>query len=487
MPPTSVVIEPTSFGLGGSVPADFPQLANFSITAQFADAADTIPSWGMTPGTRDRYLREFWPGEPWFAGALYNTVGRYTALGWSLTGGPRTIAAMQEKLNNSEEGAGWNALMAKTLIDLYTQDNGAFIEVVRMGRTESSPLYMLNHLDTAQCVRTGRHKEPIVYYDNHGVGHTMKWFQVIALSEFPSPNERMRGVQYSALTRCLRMAQVMRDIQVYNREKVTGRNPKKIHLVSGLSTRMIEDAMTQHSNTADAQGLIRYIKPLVLGTVDPTAKVDHAEIDMASLPDGFDMDESMKWYITNLALAFGSDYQDFAPLNANGASTGAQSQMSHLKARGKGAALFMTTLQQAFNWHGVMPANVRFQFGEQDPAAELERILLMKETALALQIMVDTGALTTQVARQMLADRGFIPQEYLALMRDPDPTDVITQPGGTRVADSAAVAPGLPGPTEPPGTGAGAPPTPNDANNNNERTRMPSKTQRPSVPGTPGS
>lgn len=491
MSPGSVVAQPNGISnLGGVGPLGFeiPQLTGYSIVAQFADAADTIPAWGLLPGNRDRALRAFWPNEPFFSSSLYGTVARYAAFGWSLKGGPRTISAVQDILHGAEHGKGWIPFISKVLIDLYTQDNGAFIEVVRRDRSPTSPVVEVNHLDSGRCVRTGKWDNPVVYYDIEGAGHLMPYYNVVDLAEFPSPNENMRGVQYCALTRCLRAAQIMREIQIYQREKVSGRFTKAIHLVSGIPTRMIDDAVKQHQEAADSSGLIRYIQPVVIGSLDPTAHVSAATLDLASLPDNFDQEVFMHWYVTQLALAFGSDYQDFAPLPGragSGSAPGQTAVVSHAKSRGKGPALFMKTLEHAFNWHGVIPKNVTFSFGEQDSGAKYENILLMKEYALALQIMVEAGIITDQVARQMMADEGFLDQAYLDLMADANVTATITQPGSDPVEVPTNVKPGDPGPKEPPAITAkpaGAPPTPNNANSNRLQTRPPTATQRPSVP-----
>lgn len=495
--PGTVVAEPMGFNSPNGVgPLGFelPQLAGYSLVAQFADAADTIPMWGIQPGLRDRALRAFWPGEPVFSSALYGTVARYAAFGWSLKGGPRTVSKMQDILHGAEHGRGWIPFITQVLIDLYTQDNGAFIEVVRAGRSPTSPVVELNHLDSGRCVRTGKWDNPVIYYDIAGAGHEMPYYNVIPLAEFPSPNENFRGIQYSALTRCLRAAQVMREIQVYQREKVSGRFTKAVHLVSGVPTRMIEDAIKQHQNAADDQGLLRYIQPVIIGSLDPTATVTAATIDLATLPDNFDQEVFMKWYITQLAMSFGTDYQDLAPLPGRaggGGATGQTATVSHASSRGKGPALFMRTLEHALNWHGVMPSNVQFEFGEQDRGAEYERILLMKEYALTLQILVVAGVVTTQVARQLLADRGFLDVSYLELMGDINVTDTITQPGSDEVPPiPSGIKPGEPGPTEPPspgGSGGSPAPLPGAPNNNALRTKPPGATTRPAVPaGAPG-
>lgn len=202
----------------------------------------------------------------------------------------------------------------------------------------------------------------------------------------------------------------------------------------------------------------------------------------------------MHWYVTQLALAFGSDYQDFAPLPGRAsAQPGQTATVSHSKSRGKGPALFMKTLEHALNWHGVMPKNVTFSFGEQDNGAKYEKVLLMKEYALTLQIMVEAGIITDQVARQMMADEGFLDQTYLDLMGEGNIIEDVTQPGSEHVAPvPSGVTPGDPAPKEPPAvaattaaataSAAGAPQTPSKANSNRMRTRPPGSTQRPSVP-----
>lgn len=471
MPPNSVVVEPNgTFGAGG---INIPQLEAFSIVATYAEAADSIPLWGTAPAARDRALREFWPQEDTFAGTLYSTVARYSAFEWNLKGGPRTVTRVHDLLHGAEHGQGWDALITKTLIDLYTQDNGAFIEIVRYGRTPSSPVAEINHLDSARCVRSGRWDFPITYYDLDGKGHRMPAHNVIDLTDFPSPSESHRGMQYCALTRILRTAQVMREIALFMREKVSGRFDKGIHLVSGVSTKMIEDAVQKHHANADAQGQMHYILPVVMGTLDPNAKVDHAFLELASLPDGFDQEVAMRWYITKMALAFGAEYSDYAPLPGQGIGSGSQAQVGHLKSRGKGPAKFMSVLEHAFNFHGVMPTNVTFSFGEVDTAAGYDRMLLRKERALYLQILIDAGAITTEVARQMLVDWGDMDISYLEMMREHNATEDISVPGGERVPDLPTdVTPGEPGPKAPAGS-TSAP------NNNANTTKPATATKRP--------
>jgi len=130
-------------------------------------------------------------------------------------------------------------------------------------------------------------------------------------------------MQLCAVSRILRAAQYLRDIATYQREKVGGDNPNAIYLVGGVGSKVISDAMEQHKARQAERGMVRYVIPLIVGSLDPTATVAVEQIDLKSLPDGFDTEEAMKWYINQLALGFGADYQDFAPLPGRALGSGA--------------------------------------------------------------------------------------------------------------------------------------------------------------------
>lgn len=397
------------------------------LVLQLATVADDMPAWGASVMTRDRRLREFWPTEPVLASAVYSIVGRNAAFSWTLDGPPRTVAVTQAILHEADGGNGWLSFSGKLATDLLTQDNGAFMEVVRSGQGAADPVIGLEHLDAGRCIRTGRRDFPVIYYDREGGQHRLAPHQVIMWSEFPSPVETMNGVQLCAVSRVLRAAQLLRDISILQREKAAGRNPAAIHLVSGITSKTISDAMEQHKGRADQQGLARFILPLVLGSLDPTATISHEEIPLASLPDGFDLDVTMRWYINQLALGFGADYQDFAPLPGRGIGSGSEALVLNMKSRGKGPALFQKGLAHKLNFHGVLPRSVTFRFDEQDSAADLEAANLNEARAKTRSLDIASGVLTPQAARQQMVDAGELSQELFdALQAGPDLTDNIT-------------------------------------------------------------
>lgn len=397
-----------------------------------AQVADEFTAWGRAPKQRDKELREFIPKESLFSSALGIVCARNAAFSWMLEGPPLTVNRFQEIFESANFGRGWHNLILNVSFDLYSQDTGAFIEVVRSADSPQAPLIGLNHLDAARCFHTGSPESPVIYEDQKGVFHRLKWWNVLALSEMPVPGAK--GLQVCAESRLLLAAQIVRNIAIYRMEKVGGRNTKAIHLIKGITSGEVQDAIEQTKAKADAAGLFRYMTPVIVGSKDPQADVGHDTLDLASLPDGFDEDKMYKWYIAQIAMAFLTDYQEFAPLPGGNLGTSTQSEILHLKSRGKGPGLFMKLVSHALNFL-VLPQNVTFRFDEQDLEAELAEAEIGKLRAETRKVRVESGELTPEAARQQALDAGDLSQELFDALGGADLTPNVT------VDDEAKVPP----------------------------------------------
>ena len=391
---------------GNSFPA-----SEDSLVISLSSVGDMFPQWGTNFRRRDIELRKFWPTEPILASALFSTIGRNSAFSWSLEGPAETVNMVQHILNSADFGRGWGSFVSKVYTDVMTQDNGGWIEIIRAENRPDSPAIGLAHLDAARITRTGDLEEPAIFQDLKGVFHRMKWYQVQDMTDFPSPVAQMRGMQLCAVSRVLRAAQILRAIGVYQNEKISGDNPNAIHLVGGITSNTITTALEQHKAKQAERGMAVFTIPAVIASLDPTATISVETLDLKTLPDGFNIEENMKWYISQLALGMGADYQDFAPLPGGNLGSSAQSLVLHQKSRGRGPALFMTAFEKLMNFHGVIPSGVTFQFDETDVVEETEQATLLKTKSEAYKDLVDTGALDDQAVRQLLLDQGDISQE----------------------------------------------------------------------------
>lgn len=380
---------------------------------------DNVIPWGAQYKSRDKQLRQFITEEPLFSSALAIVSSRNASFAWKLNGPPRTLTRMQNVLESANGGKGWENLILKTSIDLYTQDSGAFWEIVRSENTPNAPILTVNHLDAARCWHTQVPETPVIYQDRKGKFHLLDYWNVVPLAEMPAPVENLDGLQYCALTRFLLTLKIRKSVSVRDYERTNGRHAKSIQLVKGITTRQLRDAISEANSTADASGLLRYMDPVLVGSVDPKADVGHDTIELTEAPEDYKSDEFFKQYIAGLAMAFLTDYQELSPLPGGNLGTSTQSQILHLKNRGKGTGLFRRMITYAINFL-IMPQNCEFSFSDPDFEAEKAEAEVKKLRAQERQIRLTSLEITPQVARQMANDVGDLRQEYLAMMGEAD-------------------------------------------------------------------
>ena len=432
-------------------PEENQQTGNIILTLQLASQADLLPPWGMSWQGRDRELRKFWPTEPLLAGTVPELALMNASYAWEIRHNSDAVAGAVTDILNSALGRnefGWTGFMQVVMEDLYTQDNGCFVELIRdpgqdsgsRFKAENAPVLGLAHLDSGACVRTGDPETPVLYTDREGELHKLAWYQVIPMSNFPSSMEKMNGVGYCSVTRVLRSSQIMRSIFLFKDEKISGRRFKSIHLVSGVSRTELEDASKRGRENADNEGSLRYIDPVILASLDPEKPVSTATIDLASLPDGFSFDEEMRWYVTILALGFNTDYQTIAPLASGNLGSGSQSQILHRKSSGKSP---VRKLFQAFKNYGVLPRGCQIILQDQNEEEELEkqavRTKALEEAALSTRNFI----LTPQAVRDDLVRRNIYTKETIAgVPRDYGKDEIAPKQnlgqigGNTRLEDS---------------------------------------------------
>lgn len=377
-----------------------------------ASAIDEIEPWGRNVKLRDQQLRNLLPVEPMFLSALTSVCARNAAFSWTLEGPEDQVEEAQNLLKTANFGRGWEDLILRLSLDLYTQDSSAFGEIIREEDRPDSKVVGLASLDAGRCYPTGLPEAPVLYLDRSNRYHYLRWYQVFVLSEMPTPIEGLPDVQLSAMTRLLRAIRTNRDIQTYMGEKIGGRNMRAVTAVRGVSAEQITQAWNGAQIMNDAAGLTRYSNPLFVSSVSPSAEIDFKTFEIASIPDGFDLDTQMKWYVAQLALAFLSDYQEFAPLPGGGLGTASQSETQANKTKGKGPALFRKLISHTLNWL-ILPPDVEFKFDDIDLDAEATEAQNQKTRSESRKIRIDSGELTPQVARQLALEVGDLSTEQL--------------------------------------------------------------------------
>lgn len=405
------------------------QALHGSFIMDLLSISQRIQPWGSGYQIRDRQLRDFWPTEPFLSGAIYSTAIRNANYEWAIEGpDDGVIAVLTDMLNGAITGAefGWLPFVKAITQESNTQDNGYFIEIIRDPGMDAAsrfkdwaaPVIGIAHLDSGRCIRTGNPDWPVIYIDRNEKRHIMKPWQIISQAQFPSPIQRMNGVGFSAVSRILRFAEIISSIEIYTDEKVSGRHFKQINFVSGVSKMEIEDIKRRDEEQADNQGLMRYIQPMIYASLDPEKPITTATIDLASIPDNFNFEELMRWYIANIALNTGGDYQDFAPLPSGNIGSSSQSEILARKSQGKGPADFMETVQNIFRDYGVIPRPYEFKFKVKDLAEEADRAMMMKGISEFLAILRRADGINGESLRAALRYFDILPDDIIGLTPD---------------------------------------------------------------------
>ena len=433
---------------------------------QLALQADEVPKWWTE--RRDSWLRSFWKTAPFLPGLIYSISARNAAFRFEFTGPEEQVDYAKSLFAQADLGTGWQSFIMKVTQDLLTQDNGAFIEVIRPARVrtekgllpavkaldedgemawfamwkgkrvpikeeqykiEDDPLDLplgIAHLDAGRCTRTGDIDFPVKYTDTKNHAHKLSWWQVITLEDMPSPQEDMNGVGFCAVSRILRAAQILRDIAVYKAEKVGGRFAGRVYITTA-DVDAISDAVLQAKQRGDQQYLSRYMPPIIAQAIHPDKPISVESIDLASLPDNFNEEQALIWYITELALGAGVDYTYLAPLPGSGLGTASQVETMARQTKGKSSRLFMEMFEFKARYHAILPKDVEMKFIETDAEEEETRDTAAQRRAETRSVRIMSGEITAEIARQIAVDQGDLEPEYMETMGEVDITPEVTE------------------------------------------------------------
>jgi hypothetical protein len=379
-------------------------------------AADGLISKWWSP-TRDQQLDDFWKSSDHLSGAVYSMVSKMTTIPVKAIPRDTSIKShvqiaeqyTDNLINASQFGEGWMTFFSKCVTDLLTRDNGVFVEVIGPGDKLgpiTGPAFSMAHLDSARCFRTGNPEYPVVFTDVDGRSYKLHNSRVIYMAQMTSPRREMNGVGYSAISRCINAAQNLIDISVYKQEKMGSRPQRQIFITrGGLDPEDLKEAIRVSDSTLSSQGLTRFAKSIAVG--DRTIPdADMKQIDIASVPDGFDEKESTILGMSVIALAFGTDARDLFPGMESGA-TKADAIIQHIKQRGKGAGQILQSFENAIS-QKFLPQFLKCVFDNQDDSEDRQAAEISNIRAQARERDVANKITNIRVERELMLKRGEI-------------------------------------------------------------------------------
>ena len=332
---------------------------------QFASRTSEIPQYGSAG--EDDILSKIWRTEPILAGAVYSMSAKMTAMSWKITGKRATALRYARMFANASfmDGVSWDGFLASTTQDFYTTNRGVFWETPRIGNTEYGQLADIGHIDAMACTLTGNTKEPMQYVSEiTGQDIRFKPGEYLHFASLSSPREENLGIGFCAVSRALRAAKLLIGLHDYDSEKLNNLPPEGVATVSGLTMEEFRDAINLWQAQRRMDNSLTFPQVLWLIGSQPNTEVKVGFQGFSQLPESFDRVDVVNQYINTLSLCFGVDAREFWTLSSGSLGTGAESEIQHLKAKGKGSGEFITITERRLN--SLLPEGVDFGYDTQD-------------------------------------------------------------------------------------------------------------------------
>ncbi len=421
-------------------------LTSVGLLYWMAQAGTIISPWWST--TRDRQLRAFWKDCNHFAASMYMISSKLTSVPWRVE--PRDMGVKAHHVladyfnallsEGIQFGAGWSAFWEPFLIDLWTMDNGAHAEIIGAGDPTGpieGPVVGLAHLDSSRCTRTSNPEYPVLYQDRDGKRYKFHYTRVMSRSQLPSPAAEMNSVGHCWLTRSVNKAQELIDQSVYKQEKLGSRPLRSILFTPGLMTHETTEAVAMAEESMDSRGLTRFAKTVVIGTTESDARIE--QIDLVSLPDGFDEATSTELGMYLIAVAGGFPPRWLWPATTTGA-TKADALYQHISGTGGGASWHLRMMQRMIGGSErglthimgkVLPPTLRIIFDYQDDEQDRMRAENQNIRAQMRRTNLEMALTTIRVERERMLAEGEITEAQFAEMelqdgRLPSGDDILT-------------------------------------------------------------
>lgn len=399
------------------------EFGNVRLVGWLARAGLFIPPW-WSPA-RDQKLRNFWKESDHLSGAMYTMQSKMVSVPFRIVArdnSNRNHVGQAEKmtdelLESAQFGEGWEAFYKPWLEDFLGQDNGGFSEIVGRGKKDGpivgKPL-SIAHLDAARCQRTGNPEYPVIYQAQNGKRYKLHYSRVGYASQMTSPAEEMYGVGFSAISRCINIAQNLVDISRYKQEKL-GSRPHRGILVTqgGLDPGDVSSAFDQIEAVMDNQQMARYSKIAVVGSAS-LKDADLKKIELSSLPDGFDEETSTVLGMATISLAFGVDARELFPALSS-ATSKADALLQHMKQRKKGPGEIIKVVERMISTK-YLPAHLKLVFDYQDDAQDRQVAEIRKLRADRRVQDANAGVINVRVNRENMLDRGEITRIQFATL-----------------------------------------------------------------------
>lgn len=391
--------------------------------------ADGLPQWGSV--ARDGILRSSRFVSGLWGSVVMKCITKIATRGYTLDDDADSKGRLSRAKQILESyGPGYVRGISRGMQDYLGTNFGQVIAIERAANKPGARITGLIHLDALRCTPTWDPDYPLLYWSPRGGVYLLPEWGVMRITDMPSSD--VLAFDYGQCASDRAWEAIIQDaaITTYFREKITGSRNLAIYIIRGLTHQQLRDALTTSEAGREARNFLIYKGSTLIPLLSDT-EIQLTEIPLASVPDGFDVDQARADIRLRFANAAGVPVQDIAPLSGQGLGTGTQTIIQDEAYEGMGLAAYPKRLAEALNAQ-VFPDSTTFKVFTndlRDRKAEAEVRGMQADVILKLTGTPQApGIINQQQGLNLATDWGLVPREFMPAAGD-------ATPGGTLTSD----------------------------------------------------
>jgi hypothetical protein len=358
-----------------------------------------MPPFEMRTSRMDRWLlRQLMDERTSFLSAFLDQASMIQSnRNYRITGTRNMVNRILHFLHMSEGGDGFRKLIKMTALNFYSSNHGGTVYLLRDRPTSAQylpdidrwqwvapPVVQMFATDPIEFEPRNDYVYPFEY--SRSPWSRYDFFRIVSM---PSTELRTWGVGRCPLFRCIQIARMTSAIYEHIFNLVSPDTAKGILVVKGMSDDEFVNALvgSDGANEQDAAARRAAMFGDDLGDVVVLADRDQ-EIQvnftlLSRLPEGFFLDNWIRWTLTAFAVALGFPLDEFIGHSSSPTllgQSGAEVDAGVQRGGTKGGSEFINQVQEAIQTL-VMPPTVHFVFGDRDESAELSDLVIRERKA----------------------------------------------------------------------------------------------------------
>lgn len=391
------------------------------LIAMYYDNKFELQEYKKDMRERDEGLLKISRTEKLLSGVLSTAVSRDKNRAWSLTGGSRLVSEYGRKLHSFENGS-WREFISMASQNFYSTNVGYNVEI-GFDSFNGIPETCWNF--DPKRILLNDNDYPLVYNSKSSFTKNSKigfeYSEFLHGNSMPSSEEEFYGLGFCAVERSLVIAKIVIGLLEYQLEKLGVAPPKGFMLIKGATHDEFEQAVADANEEMKNNQVEYYRGVLALITENTNAAIDL--VAFSELPENFELAEFIDIVMQSYSLAFNYPVGQFWSIASGSFGRTGEMKVQEQQATAKGELEFSLSIQEQLQ-KKFLPTSVQFSFDTRNDSGDLVKTEVGK---IELQKIFDMykapsngqqGMLTREEARQLLAEKGFIPKEWAEQQND---------------------------------------------------------------------